>query len=213
MIAHRKLRSIRAASAAALALFVASGCVSPGQRARLVQENEALRQSNQRLERTVVQRDGTIVSLHEQIEHLKGFGPSRPADLFAPVRVEIASLSGGADYDNAPGDDGVTVYLRPRDQDGHVVKVPGKVTVQLLDNADLAKPRVIGVYEFSEPSELRKSWYGTFGTQHYTLKCPFPPSAELPQARRLTVAVEFVDYLTGATLTATREVDISLPSG
>ena len=182
----------------------------PGQRAKLVKENEALRRTKQRLEHTVGERDGTIAALHRQIEHLEGFGPDRPADLFAPVKIEIASLTGGADYDDEPGDDGVTVYLRPRDEDGHVVKVPGRIKIQLLNNTDLSKPRLVGLYEFSDPHELRTLWHGRFGTQHYTLKCPFPPAAKLPETRRLTLAIEFVDYLTGSTLTATQGVTISL---
>lgn len=194
----------------ALLLVTLSACMSPGQRARLVKENETLRRTKQQLEHTVAQRDGTIAALHRQIEYLKGFGPDRPADLFAPVKVEIASLTGGADYDGEPGDDGVTVYLRPRDEDGHVVKIPGRIKIQLLDNTDLSKPHLVGLYEFSDPYELRRLWHGRFGTQHYTLKCPFPPAAELPETRRLTVAIEFVDYLTGSTLTATQEVTISL---
>ncbi len=164
----------------------------------------------ERLEREVARRDGSIADLQRQITHLKAFGPDQPADLFAPIEIEIASLSGGADYDGKPGDDGVTVHLRPRDRDGDVVKVPGRIKIQLLDNTDLNRPRIIGVYEFTDPDELCKAWHGKFGTRHYTLKCPFPPRAAIPDARRLTVSVEFVDYLTGATLTATREVSLSL---
>ena len=100
--------------------------------------------------------------------------------------------------------------LRFRDKDGDVIKLPGRIKVQLLDNTDLSKPRLVGLYEFSSPDELRDSWYGKFGTQHYTLKCPFAPGTKLPDSRRLNLTVEFVDYLTGSTLTATEEVAISL---
>ncbi len=193
------------------AVLALSGCDAPGRRAKLTQENEALRRDNERLERTVQQRDGTIARLSQQIENLEGFGPDRPADLFAPVKIEIASLSGGADYDGRPGDDGVTVYLRPRDADGHVVKVPGRITIQLLDNAVLGSPRVLGVYRFDDIEKLRQIWLGRFATQHYTLRCPFPPDTKLPERRRVTVHAEFVDYLTGATLTAVKEVSISFP--
>jgi hypothetical protein len=193
-----------------LLLLAVPACMSPGERAKLIQDNEALRRSVERLERDLAERDGTIAALHRQIEHLKDFGRDRPADLFAPVKIEIASLSGGADYDGRAGDDGVTVYLRPRDKDGDVVKLPGRIKIQLLDNSDLSKPRLVGLYQFSAPDELRDSWYGKFGTQHYTLKCPFAPGTKLPDSRRLNLTVEFVDYLTGSTLTATEEVTISL---
>ncbi len=192
-------------------LVALSACRSPGQWARLIKDNDALRRDNQRMQRIVAQRDGTIAQLHRQVEHLESFGPDQPADLFAPVKIEIASLSGGAEYDDKPGDDGVTVYLRPRDAGGDVVKVPGRITIQLVDNADLASPRRLGLYVFNDPGEMGKLWHGKFATNHYTLKCPFPPGTRLPSTRLVTVNAEFVDYLTGATLSAVKEVRLSFP--
>lgn len=194
-----------------LVLTGVPACKSPGEWARLIQQRDALRGDKERLERVVAQRDGTVTRLHEQIENLQSFGPDQPADLFAPAKIEIASLSGGADYDSQPGDDGVTVYLRPRDADGDVVKVPGRITIQLLDNVNLASPRLLGVYVFDDPKMLRGLWHGRFGTNHYTLKCRFPPGTKPPPPRRVTVSTEFVDYLTGTTLTAVKEVVVSYP--
>ena len=72
------------------------------------------------------------------------------SDLFAPVRAEIVSRSGGGNYDGLPGDDGVTVYLRLLDAEGDAVKVPGRITVQLLDNERLGAPRLLGLYRFDD---------------------------------------------------------------
>ena len=187
--------------------LAAAGCGSPGERARLVKESQVLRVENETLERGIAQRDGTIALLHKQIRDLQGFGPDRPVDIFAPVKAEIVSRSGGADYDGEPGDDGITVYLRLLDADGDAVKVPGRITVQLLDNTDLSSPRLLGLFQFDSVDRLRKAWYGKFGTQHYSLKCPFPYGVKPP--RRVDVKVEFVDYLTGRTLAANKEVTIS----
>ena len=195
----------------AVLLLGAVGCASGRERTRLLKDNDSLRRDNERLERTVAQRDETVASLHKQIDNLKGFTPDRPLDLFAPVKLEIASLSGGADYDGKPGDDGITVYLRPRDADGDAVKVPGRMKVQLVDNTVIGSPRVLGVYAFDDPNETRKAWHAKFGTQHFSLKCPFRPDVELPKSRRVMVSAEFVDLLTGATLTASQEVGFSMP--
>lgn len=194
----------------ALSLSV-QACVSSGERSKLIQENEALQHDKQRLERVVAQRDGTIARLHQQVDKLEDFGPDRPADFFTPAKLEIASLSGGADYDGKPGDDGVTVYLQPRDAHGDVVKVPGRITIQLLDNTDMTSPHILGVYVFDDPEKLGRLWHSRFATNHYTLKCPFPPGARLPDTRRVTVSAEFVDYLTGGTLTAVKEVPVTYP--
>jgi hypothetical protein len=192
-------------------LLAPAGCMSGAERGRILRDNEGLRRDKERLERTVAERDATIASLQQQTVTLKGFGPDRPADLFAPVKLEIASLSGGADYDGKPGDDGITVYLRPRDADGDVVKVPGRMKVQLVDNTDLGSPRVLGVFTFDDFNEVRKTWHGKFGTQHFTIKCPFPPGVELPKSRRVLVSAEFLDLLSGATLTASKDVAFSVP--
>jgi len=191
----------------------ASACRAPGEWARLVKENQSLREEKTRLERGACERDATIEWLQKQIENLKGFAPDRPADAFAAVKLEIASLSGGASYDDKPGDDGITVYLRPLDADGDVVKVPGRITIQLLDNSALGSPRVVGVCDFNDIKELRKLWYGKLGSQHYSLRCPFPAEAVLPESRKLLVSAAFVDFLTGKTLTANREVSFAVPAG
>ena len=185
------------------------GCMNPGERARLVKDADALRQQKNKLERDLADRDATIAELHQRVRHLRAFGPNRPADLFAPVEIEIVSRSGGADYDDVPGDDGVTVYVRPKDQSGDAVKVPGKITVQLLDNTILGEPRLLGVYIFDDADRLRQAWYGKMGTNHYTLKCPF--SFGVRPSRNVDVKVEFVDYLTGRTLTAMTNVSVSFP--
>ena len=140
------------------------------------------------------------------------FGPDRPADLFAPVAIEIASLSGGSNYDGKPGDDGVTVHLRPKDAEGQVVKVPGKITVQLLDNTEMTAPKVIAVCEYEKPEDLRNLWMGILGTNHYTIRCPFPVGTALPTSRKLLVSASFVDFLTGIMLTTSKEVAFS-PQG
>lgn len=192
-------------------LLAAGGCAAGAERGRILRDNDALRRDKERLERTVAERDSSIASLQLQIKNLKGFGVDRPADMFAPIKLEIASLSGGANYDGKPGDDGITVYLRPRDADGDVVKVPGRIKVQLVDNTDLGAPRVLGLYPFENLEEVRKTWHGKFGTQHFTLKCPFRPDVELPKSRKVMVSVEFIDLLTGKTLTASKEVGFSMP--
>jgi hypothetical protein len=192
-------------------LLALSACRSPADWTGLQQENQALRQDRSRLERALAKRDATIADLHAQVENLQSFDPDRPADLFAPVKLEIVSLSGGRDYDGRPGDDGVTVYLRPRDADGDIIKAPGRITIQLLDNSDLDAPRVLGICAVTDPDVVRRSWYGRFGTNHYTIDCPFPPDVLSLVPRQVTVSAEFVDYLTGARLTAVKEVSVSFP--
>ena len=192
-------------------LLLTAGCDAPGERVRLANDNQQLRAQNTRLTREVAQRDGTILQLNRQLTSLRQLGPERPIAVFAPVKLKIASLSRGHDYDGKPGDDGVRVYLQPIDADGDPVKSPGKISVQLLDDSELGKPRLLGVYVFDRVEELRQMWHGKFLTQHFTVDCPFPPGTKLPASRQVSVTAEFVDYLSGATLTAHQSVPVSFP--
>lgn len=199
----------------ALPIFLAGslGCQGNRRFAELTRENQALREEQQKAQQQAKVCENNLIVARQQLEQMEELGPDRPADLFAPVSIEIASLSGGADYDGKPGDDGITVHLRPRDADGQVVKAPGRITVQLLDNTKMESPKVVAVCKFEQPEELRRLWMGIFGTNHYTLRCDFPAGADLPDSRRLLVGVSFVDFLTGRTLTASKEVAFSLASG
>ena len=197
--------------AGAILTLSLTGCGPNQQAIKTAGENEALRQQNAGLQRSVLERDASVAQLRKQVTDLQALGPDRPVAMFAPVKLEIASLSGGADDDGKPGDDGINVYLRPKDADGDVVKVPGRMKVQLIDNSNLAAPRLIGVYAFDNLDEVRRTWHGKFGTQHFTLKCPFPGGVALPASRTLVVSAEFVDFLSGATLTASQEVKFAAP--
>lgn len=195
-----------------LGLAVAiGGCTNQGTIVRLSQERDRLATELERAKRDIASRDARIRRLEDRINALTRMSSDRPVDLFAPVRIEILSRSGGWDYDNVPGDDGVRVYLRPIDADGHAVKAPGAITIRLQDNSDLSNPRDLGVSVFNAPDVLRSMWYGRFGTDHYTADCQFRPGVRPAPPGRVLVIAEFRDFLTGRALTATREVDVAPP--
>jgi hypothetical protein len=204
----------RAAVAMSAALVCGvSGCSSPGDWARMVRVNDELKRKVDELEREASRCRDELRTSEGSAARLAEFGEDRPVDLFAPVKLEIDKLTRAEDYDGKPGDDGVTVYLQPLDADGNVVKVPGRIRIQLLDNADLSNPRVVHVCEFADPEELRQAWHGRFLTNHYTLKCFFPPAAALPGSGELLVTATFVDFLTGRELKADKVVRISSAVG
>jgi hypothetical protein len=186
-----------------------AGCTNQGVLVRTSQERDRLAAELEKSQRDIADRDARIRRLDDQITALTRMGPNRPADLFAPVKIEILSRSGGRDYDGLPGDDGVRVYLRPLDAAGHTVKVPGEITIRLQDNGDLAAARDLGVSVFNAPDALRGMWYGRFGTNHYTADCHFRPGARPGPSGRVLVIAEFRDFLTGRALSATKEVEVA----
>lgn len=174
------------------------GCAAP--------QKVDLRSENDRLRRDIANKDQQLVSQQSQIDELNrkliDARAIRPDDLeriFYPQSIVIDSLSGGEDYDGNPGDDGVTIYLRPIDRDGDTIKVAGDVTIQLFDLAAPGGPAAVGSCSFTA-GEIGKHWHGKFLTNHYTLKCPWagPP----PANPELTLRVTFSDFLTQRVLTA-----------
>lgn len=209
MMPNLRARSaIYVSAPAALALL---GCVPPSQRPDLATENAALKRRIGELEQRADRWRNQTALLEQQVENLQAFAPEQPADLFAPVRIEISSISRGADTDGRPGDDGVTVYVRPLDADGDAVKAPGIIEVEVVDNANLGTPRVLGHCRYDDPEKIRRMWHGKFLTDHYAVSCPFLPEAEPPDRPEVLVTVQFTDFLTGQVLTASRAIPVNLP--
>lgn len=135
-----------------------------------------------------------------------GGGTFDAAKLFFPVEIQIDPLTGGSDFDDRPGDDGLTIYLRPIDQHGDAVKAPGTIEVEVLDLA--ARQHDVGRYRF-EIDQLGELWIAKLMTDHYTLKCPWKGAP--PQNSELTVRVSFEDYISGRVLTAQTVCNVRLP--
>lgn len=201
---------VRARWLAGVSCMALAACNAPAQRARLARGNDELRTKNAELERTLAQREETLAAQQRQIATLQAFPPDRPSAAFAPVRIEIAGLSGGSDFDQQPGDDGVTVHVRLYDADGDAVKAPGRVGIQVTDNQTMSAPRVLALCTYEKVEDLRKSWHGRFGTSHYTFRCPFSKDLPPPAGPTVDVRVEFTDYLTGAMLTTVKQVPVSI---
>jgi len=177
------------------------GCadgVSPTER-RLRQQVDALELDRDRCLQELADHDAQIALLHRQIEnqrHLKGINLD---DLFVVDRIELVSRSGGADYDDQPGDDGITVYLKPLDRDGDAVKVAGDIRIELYDLANPSGQKLIGEYVVAV-DQASTYWYGKFATYHYTVRCPWQQG--LPKHNEITIRATFVDYLTQRVMTA-----------
>lgn len=169
--------------------------------AQLAVEKEAL---GRQLEDCGARKD----QLAAEVDALSGLGPARLSKLFTVQRLRIDSLTGGADYDGRPGDDGVTVYLAPLDQDGDSIKAAGAIEVFLYDLTQPDQPRPVGHCVVDDPAEVSRAWYGGWMTNHYTIPCAWSPGVHLPASREVAVRVSFLDWLTGRTLVAAVTVHI-----
>lgn len=201
-------RAVRIASVllAAAAAGVA-GC-PPKPQTDLQRELALLKETLSDQENELAARQATINELHRQIQTARGFTDDQLAHIFYPEKIVIDSLSGPDDYDGKPGDDGITVYIRPVDRFGDAVKVAGDIRIELYDLALPGEQKLIGSYEFPV-DQTAKLWYGKFLTYHFTLKCPWQQGP--PKNPDITIRAVFRDFLTKRVMSAQTVVKVNAP--
>lgn len=197
----------RAALAVALgvSLLALTGCFKS--EADLQLENVRLREQLTDCNDRLAAQETMITSMREQLITARGLTDEDRAALIAPQTLILGRLTGGEDYDNQPGDDGVTAHFQLLDDVGDPIKVAGDVTIELFDLSTGATPRRISHCQFPA-SEVRKKWVSTLLTYMFTIKCPFE---QPPQGSEVTVRVTFLDYLTRKSLTAQKTVRLNEP--
>lgn len=186
--------------AGAAVFFVGCDSVPTEKFLEVQRESQAAKEQAAQLEQQLAAEQKTVGNLQEQLARVRGMDPSVMNQLVVPARIQLVRQSGGYDRDGKPGDDGIVLYVQPTDKDGHVLKVAGSFKVTLLDLSKPTEPVVIASYEFDVPT-TRSLWYGRFMTNHFTIRCPWPPSGP-PDTNEVTARIEFTDLLTGRVFTA-----------
>ncbi len=176
----------------------------------LLQERNELEVEIGQLEDRLAGRDAKIASLEAQLQNLRDRGVLPPAPVFGIDHLEILDVTSGTNTDGVPGDDAVTVYLRPVDKDGDVLKRAGKISIKLLDNTPIAAPVVLGTWVDDDHERIRKLWYGKFWTNHYKIDVPFFLHVELRPGQEVDVHVTFIDFATGRPFTGRKMVKINV---
>lgn len=166
-----------------------------------------LKQENARLKGDLQDLRTTLAEQKEQIETLQALGDKRLERLFHVTAITLGRYTAGVDLDDEAGDDGIRVYLVPRDRDGHTIKAAGAVRVQLFDLAADPKENLLGTFDFPV-EDIGKLFASGFLTNHYKLDCRWKKPPANPD---ITVRVVFTDYLTGKTFTAQKVCKVDLP--
>ena len=187
-----------------LVVCAACGCQEQSQNSlwdqvkTLGKEKVTLRGQNEKLQTENEQ-------LKEQVETLSALGPEVRLEAFAAIKkVEIGKRSGLFDKDGDGVKEKLIVYVRPSDDTGDTVKIPGTITVQLWNLNNESDEAMLASWKF-EPEEIKTLWASTFMTNYYRLTFDI---AEIlaGQEQELTVKVRFVDYVTGKILTAQKVI-------
>jgi hypothetical protein len=107
-----------------------------------------------------------------------------------PVELKINKrMTGGLDRDRAGGDEGILVLVEPRDDQGKLTRVPGAVSVVLMDPSQTGEASRVARWDFQAhefEKHFKKSPFGT-GLE-YELKWP----KEAPTARDLMLFVRYI---------------------
>jgi len=194
------LRPLLAACAALLSLSVAACTMLTAQEIDELERSKLISQEEiNRLGQQIVGQQETIERLQQQIKDVHGLEGNLEEQLIVPVRIELERMSGAYDRDGQVGDDGIVLYIQPVDRDNHVIKAAGSIEVELFDLAN-AQSLLIKNYEF-DTETTRTLWYGRMMTNHFTVRCPWPPGS-LPDHHEITAKVTFTELLTGKVLIA-----------
>lgn len=191
-----------AAGTLLLGALLLSGCnpVPADKFVAVQKEAQAAREEVSRLENQLADEQKTTRHLQEQLANVRGQDAGTMDALVTPAKIQLASRSGGYNEDGKAGDDGIILYVQPVDKEGDVIKAAGSIKVTLLDLTRPTTPVVVAPYEF-DVANTRKLWHGRFMTNHFTIRCPWPPSGP-PAGDEVTARIEFHDLLTGRVLTA-----------
>lgn len=147
---------------------LSAGCVTRGDTEAL----EAVLRSHENriesLESELAEAREELLVARREVEHFRSQAAASGAVVLASEQSDVlfraeglrinTLLTGGLDEDGRPGDDVLSVVLEPFDNDGQTLKLPGDVTIELIDPALPGDEETIG--RWSWPArEVRNAWH------------------------------------------------------
>jgi hypothetical protein len=127
----------------------------------LMGENGRLREENEMF------RNALGAEKLREIAKTKGLDESRGFE-FQVTRVAFVFLTTPMDWDGASGDDGISVYVSPFDQDGDAIKRAGSFVFELY-GSDGQSGKSLMRWSFTE-DEAAKHWVFFPSCYHFRLK-------------------------------------------
>lgn len=167
----------------------------------------------QELKAEVERKEGTIHGMDLEIEKLQQAAAGRkPAGEPPPPgvikEISLGRLTGG--YRNNPKsqyDDSLQFLVEPKDADGHAIKVPGSMHIELFEITPAGLKVPLGAWDITH-REVRRAWdQPLFGGPSYRILIPFKA---LPANEKMRVTVRFTT-LDNNVFEAEKDFTIRLP--
>jgi hypothetical protein len=158
-------------------------------------------------------KEGALHSLDLEVERLQqsaaGVKPgTEPPPPGAIKEITLGRLTGG--YRANPKsqyDDSLQFLIEPRDGDGHSIKMPGSLHIELFEITSAGIKVPLSQWDVTH-RELRRSWdQPLFGGSAYRILIPFKA---LPSSERMRVVIRFTT-LDGKPFEAEKDFTIRLP--
>jgi hypothetical protein len=175
--------------------------------AELRTREKELREAKDELHRSELFNEALERELHGIRAGTHSFAsPELASQTYTLKEIVLGRQTGGYDDEGRRGDEALQVVLEPRDPDGHAIKAPGSLHVDVLQiNAEGLK-MPLSSWDLT-PDQLRRTWRsGLFATGYYVL-LPWkvrPTTSKLRVVARFTLADQRV-------FEADKDVTIRLP--
>ncbi len=134
--------------------------------------------------------------------------PEQAAQTYTLKHITLGRQTGGYDDDNCPGDEALQVILEPRDGDGHAIKAPGALHVEVLEISAQGLKMPLSAWDVS-PDQLRRLWRSGLLSTGYQIVLPWKI---WPSSDKLRVIAQFT-LADGRLFEADKDITIRLPAG
>ena len=130
-------------------------------------------------------------ALQHELRSLRGDLPpgsdGQPPAAYPVRSIVLGRQTGGRDSENCPGDSSLQVQLEPRDTEGHAIKAPGSLFLQVQEITKEGVKRPLSSWEIPQ-DKLRKTWKPGLLTTGYVLNLPWKV---WPSTDKLRVTAQF----------------------
>ena len=190
-------------------LLPAAGCRSGDLvEAELRTKDKELRQLKGELQRTELYNE----ALQHELQSLRPaavapFSPELASQTYTLKEIVLGRQTGGYDEDGLAGDSALQVVVEPRDPDGHAIKAPGALSIEVLQINGEGLKTPLSSWQIS-PEQLRRSWRSGLLSTGYHLVLPWKIRPAYPKLR-VTVRLSLAD---GRVFEADKDVTIRQPA-
>lgn len=116
--------------------------------------------------------------------------PEQASQTYTLKQIVLGRQTGGYDGDQCPGDEALQVLLEPRDADGHAIKAPGSLHVEVLEINSQGLKTPLSAWDVSA-EQLRRLWRHGLLSTGYQLTLPWkvwPSNDKLRVIAQFTLA-------------------------